>query len=77
MSTDNKGQRIPKGTRRDEDRHWWMDSQRDSPWSSPTQECPMTSSPDPKIPIPLPAAEDWDEWQRDSLKNLEDFVTHE
>jgi len=33
---------------------------------------------DPKVAIPLPAADDWNKWRRDSLKNmyhLNDFAT--
>lgn len=51
---------------------------------SPTGYSSMASSffastpPDPKVAIPLPAADDWNKWRRDSLKNmvhLNDFGT--
>jgi len=80
-----KSQRIPTASSSSPTRgqHWWFDEQRynpDSPVSSSPTQQQLSSSPDPKVAIPLPAADGWNKWMRDSLKKsdlLEDFATPE
>jgi hypothetical protein len=82
-SENNKSHEIPIASTPNPDQHWWFDEQRYSSSGSsspPSQQFSFSSSPDPKVAIPLPSIEGWSKWRRDSLKisyHLDDFATPE